>query len=767
MRWPHLGCSARAFGGGEGRAGAASGVPPAWPLPPADLLWAAGSLANLHRRPFDAALVARALVPTVTTGTLIDLLPQLGLTARWIGDRFAARATLAAPVVVLLRAGATAGAGSATACRAPAASWTQGAGHAGEPGTAQDVGPPPWRLALLVRLDPRQAVLFPAGSHEPLTLVREAFDAACAEGHLRTAPTEAQGLDDLGAPAGGADPGFGFRWFVPELARHRRVWRDVLIASFVVQAIALAVPLASQTIIDKVIVHRTPSTLAVIATALFAGILFSAGLGWIRQVLVVHTGNRVDAVLGSAVFAHLIRLPAVYFERRPTGVLAARMNGIETIREFLSGTAVTVVLDVPFLGLFVVLMFVYSAPLSLLALSLLALLVGVSVVFAPWFRSCFDTQFQAGARAQAFVTEYVAGVETVKSLTMEPQLERRYETLLGAALSAQFATRRLGATYQTIASALEQALSAAVLCAGAWLVMQGPDFTVGMLVAFQMFAARVAQPMLKLAGLWQQFQQATIAVRRLADILDVPAEPRSLAAVREGGGAGRLEMRNVSFRYGRDRPYVLQGFDLVVEPGACVAITGPSGAGKSTLARLLQGFAWPAEGAVLVDGRDTRHLPANDLRSRFGVVPQETVLFAGTLHDNLLLADPLASFASVVQACKLAGIHATIEALPQGYATDVGERGAGLSGGQRQRIAIARALLKRPRILVFDEATASLDAPLADEIAATIHGLRGRATIVFITHRVPPTLKPDRVLHLAPVGAGDEHLPGRERAAGD
>ena len=306
------------------------------------------------------------------------------------------------------------------------------------------------------------------------------------------------------------------------------------------------------------------------------------------------------------------------------------MNGIETIREFLSGTAVTVVLDVPFLGLFVVLMLAYSVPLSIVALSLMALLVGVSVAFAPRFQSCFDAQFQAGARAQAFMTEYVAGVETVKSLTMEPQLERRYETLLGAALAAQFATRRLGATYQTLASALEQALSAAVLCAGAWQVMQGPDFTVGMLVAFQMFAARVAQPMLKLAGLWQQFQQATIAVRRLADILDVPAEPRSLAATREPGGAGRLEMRAVSFRYGRDRPYVLRDFDLRVEPGTCVAITGPSGAGKSTLARLLQGFAWPTEGAVLVDGRDTRHLPANDLRARFGVVPQETVLFAGT-----------------------------------------------------------------------------------------------------------------------------------------
>jgi len=608
--------------------------------------------------------------------------------------------------------------------------------------------PEPLRPALLLRADAEKLLYFRAGSEQPETLPLAEFALyfeptlilVAHDASLSSAKKGTEGEGEHTAPGR-----FGFRWFLPELIKHKRIWRDVLLASLSIQLVGLAVPVFTQVIIDKVVVHQTQSTLVVIAVALVMFMLFTSAMSWLRQYLVLHTGNRIDAVLGSQVFRHLMRLPLPFFEARSTGVLVARLHGVETIREFVSGAAVSLVLDFPFLLIFLAVMFWYSWQLSLIAVALLGAIGVASFLVAPVFRDRLNRQFLIGARNQSFLTEYVSGIATVKSLQMEPHLEQKYGTFLADYLAAGFTTRQVSNTYNVVANGIEQAMTLAILVVGALLVMQNDGFTVGMLVAFQMFAGRMSQPMLRLVGLWQEFQQANIAVKRLGDLMDAPAEPHALVPQREAGGAGRIDLRQVGFRYSNNHPFLYRNLNLTLKPGHLSVLMGPSGCGKSTLAKLLQGFYQPTDGQILLDGRDIRHLAANELRQAYGVVPQETVLFAGTIYDNLVMAHPHAGFEDVIAACKLAEIHEVIEKLPQGYQTEIGEHGVGLSGGQRQRLAIARALLKRPKALIFDEAVSSLDQATAEHFAQTINRLKGQATMLFITHQIPKGLQVDEV----------------------
>lgn len=692
-------------------------------LDPRDLAWVIGSLANLHRATFDAGAWSRCTPAPHTLATLVDGLAEAGFAADVLRDASAATLARAAlPAIVLV---------DERAAGIPPLADTAGVGG--------DLRP-----ALVVRSGTDRVVWFPAGRRGAVETVMSDFIAAIAPVVVTAQPPSP---DFVGADDGAvAAPRFGFATVLAELLRHRPVLRDVLVASFALQMIALALPLASQVIIDKVIVNRATSTLAVLGCALAILIVFSALLGWLRLWLLNHTGNRVDAVLGSAVYAHLLRLPIGFFERRAVGVLAARLNGIETIREFLSGAAITVILDVPFALVFVVAMAFYSVPLTLATLAMVALLALLSAACARPLERRLNEQFLAGARTQALATEAIGTIETVKALELERPFARRYDDALANWLRAGFATRQLANGYQSTAQALEQALAAIILCGGAWLVMQGGDFSIGMLVAFQMFASRVSQPVLRLAGLWQQFQQAQIAVRRLADIVDVPVEPRSGAGPVARSSAP-VRFAGAGFRYG-DGTWLFRGLDLEVAAGSLVVVTGSSGSGKSTLVRLLAGFAYPTEGRVEVAGRDTRTLALDTLRGSLGVVPQDTVLFAGTIADNLRHGQPHASMAQLEQACRDAGVHDAIVALPEGYGTTLGERGTGLSGGQRQRIALARALLREPAILLLDEPFSQLDAPAAKRAAATIAALKRRMTIVVVSHVLPAALAPDRIVRL-------------------
>ncbi|MCC7484802.1 MAG: peptidase domain-containing ABC transporter [Burkholderiales bacterium] len=685
-------------------------------------MWALQGVCLLHRIAFAPALARQQFPPPHDLHAFQRAACALGLQCGLREAHARELASLPVPFVALLAP--RTGAGNRT------------------PGTAA-------RLAIVVRSGEREIAWLDETGDGPATGAPERFAAEFAGSVLLLSRAAAAPADpDAPEEPTGA---FGFHWFVPELMRHKSVWRDVLLASLAIQLMALATPLFTQIVIDKVIVHHTLATLAVIGAALAIFVVFTAVMSWVRQYLVLHTGNRIDAVLGSRVFEHLLRLPPRYFEHRPTGVLVARVQGVETIREFLAGAAVTLILDVPFLLIFLAIMFWYSVALTLVTLAVLVSIAALSVAATPLLRRRLNRQFLTGARNQAFVTEYVAGLETVKSLQLEPQLERRYGDHLAAYLQAGFQARQLANTCQVAAHGLEQVMTLAILCIGAWTVMTSREFTIGMLVAFQMFAGRLSQPMLHLVGLWQQFQQADIAVKRLGDVMNAPAEPYSLVPSRDAEeGRGLIEIRGLSFRHAPNLPYLFRSFNLDVEPGQCVAIMGPSGCGKSTFAKLLMGFYQPEDGSILIDGREARHLPANELRAHFGVVPQETVLFSGTVYENLVLANPYSGLEDVVRACRVAEIHDTIEALPEGYRTRIGEHGAGLSGGQKQRIAIARALLKRARILVFDEATSGLDDATAEQFARTINRLRGRVTMLFISHQIPRGLHVDAVITLGP-----------------
>ncbi len=713
-----------------------------------DWLWLLGSLAQFHGIAFDVALVQRDYPPPLTRSSLISAAQSLGLAL--------------APYAVVTK--------GAPVFTVPCVAWQQstpdGADVSDECSAGSDDAARA-KAALIIRADADRVLYFEAGSDTPHTVAAAEFTKRF-ELEVLLVKRESDPINDPDAQAQHAQT-FGFRWFLPEFLKHKAIWRDVLIVSAVMQVLGLVTPLLTQVVIDKVIVHQTLSTLTVVGAGFAIAVLFSAGFGWLRQYLTIHTGNRIDAVLGSTVFNHLLRLPLPYFQHRPTGVLIARLRGVETIREFLAGATVTFLLDLPFMIVLLAVMFLYSWQLSLIAVGLLILLTALSAFVTPLLRARLNEQFLVGARNQAFVTEHTAGIETVKSLQMEPKLDARYGDLLAEYLAAGFRTRQLGNTYNTIANALEQAQTLAILVVGALLVMRSDGFTIGMLVAFQMFSGRLSQPVLRLVGLYQELQQTQIAIQRLGDIMNCPTEPHTLAPTRVAAPAGpgaRHGQQNAAVGDSDTAPRRFRKNKNYHTPGRTVAIMGPSGSGKSTLAKLLQAFYLPQEGRIRIDGADLRTLPANLLRGYFGVVPQETILFSGTLYENLLAARPHATFDDIVAACRMAEIHDYIESLPEGYQTEIGERGVGLSGGQRQRIAIARALLKRPRVLIFDESTSNLDQQTAEQFAGTVNQLKGAVTMIFIAHQIPKGLNVDGIVRIGQqvslAKAEDASLPSAE-----
>jgi subfamily B ATP-binding cassette protein HlyB/CyaB len=534
----------------------------------------------------------------------------------------------------------------------------------------------------------------------------------------------------------GADPRtFGFTWFAPSLWRYRKPLAHVLIASFFVQIFALVSPLFFQVVIDKVLTHRGYSTLFVLVGGLALIGLFDVALQYLRSYALSHTTNRIDVELGQRLFRHLTRLPVSYFETRSTGQTVARVRELETIRAFLTGQGLFSALDLFFAFVFIAVLFAYSWKLTLVVLATIPLYLIIAALARPLLRERLNEKFNRGAESQQFLVEAIVGMQTIKAAAVEPVVAKQWEERLAAYVRSAFSTAMLGAKGQNAIQYVSKLSTAALLLFGAKAVIDG-ELTVGELVAFNMIAGQVAQPILRLSQLWQDFQQVQVSVERLGDILNAPIEPTPALRAQLPPPRGKIEFRNVSFRYRPETPLVLRQVSLRVSPGKVVGIVGPSGSGKSTLTKLIQRFYIPEEGQVLLDDADLAQVDPSWLRSHIGVVLQENLLFNRTIHDNIALANPAMPRAQVMAIARLAGADEFIGKLPRGYDTMIEERGANLSGGQRQRIAIARALATNPPILIFDEATSALDYESERIIQQNMRHIVQNRTVFIIAHRL-------------------------------
>ena len=489
---------------------------------------------------------------------------------------------------------------------------------------------------------------------------------------------------------------FDVTWFMGAIHKYRHRLAEVLLASFFLQLFGLVSPLFFQVVIDKVLVHRSISTLDILLIGLVAITLFEGVLGILRTYVFSHTTNRIDVELGARLFRHLLALPIGYFQSRRVGDSVARVRELENIRTFLTGSALTLVIDLFFTAVFIAVMYLYSPLLTWIVLAAIPFYVLISAAVTPLFRERLQEKFKRGAENQAFLVESVAGVETLKAMAVEPQMQRRWEEQLASYVTASFKVISLGNTSSNLVQVVSKLVMAAILYFGAKLVIDG-GLTVGELVAFNIFAGRVSQPVLRLAQLWQDFHQARLSIERLGDILNTTAEPTynpqraALPPIR-----GNLAFEHVTFRYRPDRPETLHDICLEIKAGQTIGVVGASGSGKSTLAKLVQRLYVPESGRVLVDGVDLALVDPAWLRRQMGIVLQENVLFNCSIRENIALADPTIPMERVIAAARLAGAHDFILELPEAYDTVVHERGSSLSGGQRQRVAIARALVVEP-----------------------------------------------------------------------
>jgi ATP-binding cassette subfamily B protein len=562
---------------------------------------------------------------------------------------------------------------------------------------------------------------------------------------------------------------FGFNWFWPALKRYRGILSQVLLASFVVQLFSLANPLLIQVIIDKVISQRSLDTLQVLGIALVVVTILEGVIGSLRTFLFTETTNRIDMRLGAEVIDHLLRLPLNYFDRRPVGELGTRIAELEKIRNFLTGQALTTLLDTAFSVIYIVVMVLYSWLLTLIALCVLPIQIGLTVIGAPLFRRQYRDTAQENARTQSHLVEVLTGIQTVKAQNVEMISRWKWQSLYSNYIARSFEKTITGTAISETSQVLQKLSQLLVLWVGATMVLKG-EMSLGQLIAFRIIAGYVTQPLLRLSSIWQNIQELKVSFERLADVVDTPEESDEAdkGKIPLPPIDGEVRFDQVCFSFQQGGPLTLNHIDLTIPAGTFVGVVGQSGSGKSTLTKMLSRLYSPNSGRIFVDGYDIDKVELYSLRRQIGIVPQEPLLFTGSVAENIALTDPDATSDAIVEAARLACAHDFIMELPGGYSANVGERGANLSGGQRQRLALARTLLSRPRLLVLDEATSALDYDTERRVCDNLVDNLRHCSVFFITHRLSTIRRADQIVMLhdgaiAEVGTHDDLIERRGR----
>lgn len=542
------------------------------------------------------------------------------------------------------------------------------------------------------------------------------------------------------------DVKFGLKWFLPSIIKFKKSFVEVLIGALAIQLLGLASPMVTQVIVDKVLMHKSFSTLNVLMIGLIIIAFFEMSLGIAKNYVFTHTTNRIDVILNARLFQHLFKLPQNYFESRRVGDTIARVREIENIRRFLTGTPLSSILDTLFIVVYLVVMWIYSPDLTKIVFAMLPLFILLSVIFTPMIKNRLKEKFNTGAEVQSFLVESVSGIQTIKSFALEPLSQKRWEDKISNYTEASFKTAWLGGTAGAIGQFIQRAMDLAILWTGAHLVM-AHSISVGQLIAFRMLSGRVSGPILRIVQMWQEFQQTSVSLERLGDIFNAIPEPSTNGQhLKLPPIKGDISFENILFRYKVDGPEILSDVSVNIKAGTTVGIVGRSGSGKSTLSKLVQRLYIPERGKVLIDGVDISMADPAWLRRQIGVVLQENFLFNGSIKDNIAIHHPAASMEDIIRVATIAGAHEFILELQGGYDHPVGEKGSALSGGQRQRIAIARALLTNPRILIFDEATSALDYESERIIQNNLDQICKGRTVLIIAHRLSTILNADGII---------------------